>query len=114
MHADLEKLIELQTRDALVAGAEARLSALSAETSGLDQVLQAARAKLEVARRAAADGQRRRDDLETKIESYRILQDRRRERLEQVRNPKDAAPLMAEIDLTGSVGGEEENEWGRS
>src|SRR5919112_5525364 len=114
MHADLEKLIELQTRDALVAGAEARLSALSAETSGLDQVLQAARAKLEVARRAAADGQRRRDELETKIESYRILQDRRRQRLEQVRNPKDAAALMTELDLAQSVMAKEENDWVRS
>src|ERR687890_638729 len=114
MHADLEKLIELQTRDALVAGAEARLSALSAETSGLDQVLQAAKAKLEVARRAAADGQRRRDDLETKIESYRILQDRRRQRLEQVRNPKDASTLMTELDLAQSVMAKEENDWLRS
>jgi hypothetical protein len=114
MHADLAKLIDLQSKDALVARAEERLSALSAETSGLDQVLQAARGKLESARRAAADGQRRRDDLETKIESYRILQDRRRLRLEQVRNPKDASTLMTELDLAQSVMAKEENDWLRS
>src|ERR671920_221531 len=114
MHADLAKLIDLQSKDALVAAAEERLSALSAETSGLDQVLQAARGKLEAARRAAADGQRRRDDLETKIESYRLLQDRRRQRLEQVRNPKDASTLMTELDLAQSVMAKEENDWLRS
>ena len=114
MHADLANLIDLQSKDALVAAAEERLSALSAETSDLDQVLQAARGKLEAARRAAADGQRRRDDLETKIESYRILQDRRRQRLEQVRNPKDASTLMTELDLAQSVMAKEENDWLRS
>ena len=114
MHADLVKLIELQSKDGLVARAEDRLAALSTETSGLDQVLQAARGKLEAARRAAADGQRRRDDLETKIESYRILQERRRQRLEQVRNPKDASTLMTELDLAQSVMAKEENDWLRS
>ena len=114
MHADLVKLIDLQSKDALVAAAEARLAALSQETAGLDQLLTAARGKLDAARRAAADGQRRRDDLETKIESYRILQDRRRQRLEQVRNPKDASTLMTELDLAQSVMAKEENDWIRS
>src|SRR5918998_6911527 len=114
MHADLEKLIDLQSKDALVAGAEARLSALSAETSGLDQVLQRARDVVDAARRAASEAKRRRDDLETKIESYRILQDRRRQRLEQVRNPKDASTLMTELDLAQSVMAKEENDWLRS
>ena len=114
MHADLAKLIELQSKDALVAGAEARLAGLTQDTAGLDEMLMAARGKLDAARRAAADGQRRRDDLETKIESYRILQDRRRQRLEQVRNPKDASTLMTELDLAQSVMAKEENDWLRS
>lgn len=114
MHADLVKLIDLQSKDALVAAAEARLAALSQETAGLDQLLMAAQSKLDAARRAAADGQRRRDELETKIESYRILQDRRRQRLEQVRNPKDASTLMTELDLAQSVMAKEENDWIRS
>ncbi len=114
MHADLERLIDLQSKDSLVTAAEQRLTALTQETAGLDQALQAARGKLDAARRAAADGQRRRDDLETKIESYRILQDRRRQRLEQVRNPKDASTLMTELDLAQSVMAKEENDWIRS
>lgn len=114
MHADLVKLIDLQSKDAEVAGAEQRLADLGRETVGLDEALQRARNALETARRAAADGQRRRDELETKIESYRILQDRRRQRLEQVRNPKDASTLMTELDLAQSVMAKEENDWVRS
>jgi len=114
MHADLVKLIDLQSKDAAVAEAERRLDSLGHETAGLDQTLQRARGALDEARRAAADGQRRRDELETKIESYRLLQDRRRLRLEQVRNPKEASTLMTELDLAQSVMAKEENEWVRS
>jgi uncharacterized protein len=114
MHPDLAKLIDLQSKDAAVAEAEQRLTDLGRDTAGMDQALQRAREVLEAARRAAADGQRRRDDLETKIESYRILQDRRRQRLEQVRNPKDASTLMTELDLAQSVMAKEENDWVRS
>jgi predicted nucleic acid-binding Zn-ribbon protein len=114
MHPDLVKLIDLQAKDAEVAAREQRLVSLSGETAGLDQALQLARGLLEKARQAAADGQRRRDELESKIDSYRILQDRRRLRLEQVRNPKDASTLMTELDLAQSVMAKEENEWVRS
>ena len=114
MHADILKLIDLQSKDAAVARAEQRLSDLGYETAGLDESLRRARDLVDAARKAAADGQRRRDELETKIESYRILQDRRRQRLEQVRNPKDASTLMIELDLAQSVMAKEENDWVRS
>jgi predicted nucleic acid-binding Zn-ribbon protein len=114
MHPDLVKLIELQAKDAEVAAREQRLADLKAETAGLDEALKRARDLLEKARQTATDGQRRRDELETKIESYRILQDRRRLRLEQVRNPKDASTLMTELDLAQSVMAKEENDWVRS
>jgi predicted nucleic acid-binding Zn-ribbon protein len=114
MHPDLVKLIDLQAKDAEVAACEQRLEELKGETAGLDEALQHARALLDKARQTAADGQRRRDELETRIESYRILQDRRRLRLEQVRNPKDATTLMTELDLAQAVMAKEENDWVRS
>jgi hypothetical protein len=114
MHPDLVKLLDLQTKDAALTEAEERLTALDRETTALDQVLRRARDVLEAARRAAVDGARRRDELETRIESYRVLQDRRRQRLEMVRNPKEASTLMAELDLARSVMAKEENEWVRS
>jgi predicted nucleic acid-binding Zn-ribbon protein len=61
-----------------------------------------------------ADGQRRRDEHETRIESYRTLQERRKQRLDQVRNPKEASALMTELDLARSVLAQEENDWVRS
>jgi predicted nucleic acid-binding Zn-ribbon protein len=114
MHPDLMKLLELQSKDAAIAEVDQRLIAASQDLVTLDQALQKAQENLQVARRAAAEGQRRRDELEGKIESYRILQERRRERLEHVRNPKEASTLMTEYDLARSVMSKEENEWVRS
>jgi predicted nucleic acid-binding Zn-ribbon protein len=114
MHPDLVKLLDLQAKDAVLAESDQRLAGLGEETAGLDQVLQLARHTLETAQRALADGQRRRDELEAKIESYRTLQERRSQRLEHVRNPKEASTLMAELDLARSVMAKEEGEWVRS
>ncbi len=114
MHADLVKLLELQTKDAVLNEVDQRLNALGGEVAGLDRALLQARTNLETARRALTDGQRRRDELEAKIESYRTLQERRQLRLEQVRNPKEASTLMAELDLARSGLAKEENEWVRS
>jgi predicted nucleic acid-binding Zn-ribbon protein len=114
MHPDLTKLLDLQAKDAALAEAEIRLGGLDAEVAALDQELHRARETVETARRAAADAARRRDELETKIESYRTLQERRRQRLEYVRNPKEASTLMAEMDLTRQVIAREESDWVRS
>jgi uncharacterized protein len=114
MHADLVKLLDLQAKDAVLSTIDERLAALGQQAGQLDQALQRARVNLEAARRALADGQRRRDELEAKIESYRTLQDRRRQRLEQERNPKVASTLMTELDLARSVMAQEENDWVRS
>ena len=114
MHADLVKLLDLQAKDAVLSGVDQRLTALGEEAAVLDQALQEARTNLETARRVLTDGRRRRDELEAKIESYRTLQERRRLRLEQVRNPKEASTLMAELDLAKSVLAKEENDWVRS
>jgi uncharacterized protein len=114
MLPDLAKLIELQLKDDIIAEVDQRLAQVNESIVVLDQALSRARESLEVARRAAADGQRRRDEQEKKIESYRVLQERRRERLDKVQNAKEAAAVMAELDLAKSVMTKEENEWVRS
>src|ERR671918_473368 len=114
MHADLVKLLDLQAKDLAVAEVELRLGALREETGVLDQALHKAREGLEAAKRAAVEAARRRDELEQKIESYRVLQERRQQRLEHVRNPKEASTLMAELDLARSVVAKEESDWVRS
>ena len=114
MHADLVKLLELQAKDLAVVQVEQRLNALGQETGVLDQALQRSRDGLDAAKRAVTDAARRRDELEQKIESYRVLQERRQQRLEHVRNPKEASTLMAELDLARSVVAKEESDWVRS
>jgi predicted nucleic acid-binding Zn-ribbon protein len=114
MRADLLALLDLQAKDAALNEAESRLATLEEETRQLDQDLQQARDSLEASRRALAEGRRRRDELEAKIESYRTLQERRRQRLDQVKNPKEASAVMAELDLARSVMAKEETEWVRS
>ena len=114
MHADLVKLLDLQSKDSAIDEIDRRLRALQAEVAALDQAVQRARDGLDGARRAAGDGVRRRDELEAKVDSYRILQDRRVQRLETVRNPKEASTLMAELELARSVMAKEESEWVRS
>lgn len=114
MRADLKALLDLQAKDTALNQAESRLATLDEETRQLDQHLQQVRDSLDIARRALADGQRRRDELEAKIESYRTLQERRRHRLDQVKNPKEASAVMAELDLARSVMAKEETEWVRS
>jgi uncharacterized protein len=114
MHADLVKLLDLQSKDSAIDEIDRRLRALQAEVAALDQSVQRARDGLDGARRAAGDGVRRRDELEAKVDSYRILQDRRVQRLETVRNPKEASTLMAELELARSVMAKEESEWVRS
>ena len=114
MHADLVKLLDLQSKDAAIEEVDKRHHELDREFTALDQAIQRARDALDAARRAAADGVRRRDELEAKVESYRVLQDRRVQRLETVRNPKDASTLMAELDLARSVMAKEENDWVRA
>jgi uncharacterized protein len=114
MHADLVKLLELQHKDSMVEEVHQKMEALKAEFAGLDQVLQGAREGLEGARRAVAEGIRKRNELEAHVDSYRLLQERRTLRLEHVRNPKEAATLMAELELARSVMAKEETEWVRS
>ena len=114
MHADLLKLLELQAKDAVLSGAEQRLADLNRDAAALDEALQRARMSLEAAQKALAEGRRRRDEMEAKIESYRLLQDRRKQRLEQVKNSKEATAVMAELDLARSVMAKEESDWVRT
>ena len=114
MHADLVKLLDLQSKDAAIDDIDRRIRELQGEVGALDRAVQRARDALDAARRGAADGARRRDEHEAKVDSYRILQDRRVQRLETVRNPKEASTLMAELELARSVMAKEETEWVRS
>ena len=114
MRPDLVKLLDLQAKDAVLSDAEQRLIALDRNAAALDQALQRARESLEAAKQALAEGRRRRDEMEAKIESYRLLQDRRKQRLDQVKTTKEASAVMAELELARSVMAKEESDWVRT
>lgn len=114
MHPDLPKLLDLQSRDQRIAELAGGLAALAEERGALDAALETARTQLAAAERHAADARKRRDEREKKLEGYRSQQEKRKERLEQERNPRIAAQLMADLDLTRSIVAEEESEWLRA
>jgi len=113
MHPDLVKLLELQDKDLALEEVDQRLAAIQGEAQVLDDAVAESQQALAAARQAASDATERRKDLEAKIETYRVQQERRRQRLEITRPGKEAANLMAELDLARSVLAQEESEWVR-
>ncbi len=114
MHPDLEALLALQDRDVAVANCDVRLKALAPEIHALDEQVAAAERIVAQARAGIQAALDRRDGLEGKIQSYRTMQEQRRQRLEWVRGAKEASTLMAELDLARTVLAKEEAEFMRS
>lgn len=114
MHPDLEKLLDLQARDLALLEVDLELRGLFDQVAALDADLERTRQALEAARRAAAAGARRREDLEAKVEGLRVLQDRRRQRLELAKTGRELQALTSELELARSVLAKEEAEWFRA
>ncbi|HEX9633856.1 MAG TPA: hypothetical protein VGA02_15445 [Gemmatimonadales bacterium] len=114
MLAELRILLELQEKDMGIQAIQSEIAAFEPELAELDGQVLAAEEQITAARRGIEEAGSRRSQLETKLESFRTAQDRRRQRLEWVRGAKEAANLMAELDLGRSVLAREEAEWMRS
>lgn len=114
MHADLEALVQLQAKDKTVMAIEEELRSVEPVLDEMDAEIARVEAQIAAARKRMTEADSRRGELESKIESYRVMQERRRQRLEWVRGAKEASALMAELDLARSVLAKEEAEWIRS
>lgn len=114
MHPDLAKLLELQARDFTLLEIDERLRDLLTEVDQMDQRLAEARNAVDQARRAHGEGVRRREDTEAKVESLRVLQDRRRQRLELAKTSRELQALSSELELARTVLAREEAEWFRA
>jgi predicted nucleic acid-binding Zn-ribbon protein len=114
MHPDLERLLDLQTADLALVEVDVRLKALLDEVASLDGELARSRADGEEARKALQAGVKRREELEAKVEGLRVLQDRRRQRLDQAKTTREVAALTSELELARTVLMREEAEWFRS
>lgn len=111
MNPDLERLLDLQAKDLTLLDVDQRLAALLDEVGALDADAARAAAAVAAARTAHAELARRQRELETRIESYRTLQERRRSRMEQVKNAREAQALMTEMEMARAVLVREEGEW---
>jgi hypothetical protein len=111
MHADLTKLLDLQAKDLALLDTDLRLKAIADQLGSLDAQIEAARRDLTVATKRLDDGVKRREDLELRIDSYRTIQDRRRQRLEMVRGAREAQAVMTEVEMARTVLIREEGEW---
>ena len=111
MHPDLPKLLDVQTKDRRLAEMTARVQEIEVERAALDVVLDRVRSEIASATRTADDMARRRDELATKLDGQRTKHEARRQRLEQERNPRVAAQLMADVELGRSILTQEEGEW---
>jgi predicted nucleic acid-binding Zn-ribbon protein len=112
--AELSKLLKLQEKDIAIRGVQDELKAFDPELNTLDGELRSGEERLDAARRGISEEGTRRSQLEEKIENFRQMQERRKQRLEWVRGAKEASTLMAELDLGRSVLAREEAEWMRS
>lgn len=114
MPAELDALLELQARDRAATAIRDEIAAFNPELEELDQAVEDVHRRLEDARREVGDAGDRRTALEEKIENFKAMQERKRQRLEWVRGAKEASNLMAELDLGRSVLAKEEAEWVRT
>lgn len=114
MLAELNILLELQEKDRAIQAIQAEIAAFEPELADLDGQVRTAEEQINAARRGIEEAGSRRAQLEAKLEGFRTAQDRRRQRLEWVRGAKEAANLMAELDLGRSVLAREEAEFLRS
>ena len=111
MHAELSKLLDLQNKDLALLEADVRLKAILDEVARLDGELEAGRREVQVAQKRLEDGTKKRADLEVRIEGYRAIQDKRRQRLEAARGAREAQAVMTEVEMARSVLIKEEAEW---
>ncbi len=113
MHPDLPKLLDIQEKDRKLAELTARADAIESEAAALDAAIAQLQQEIDSALHSAGDVARRRDEAEQKLETQRVQHDRRRQRLEQERNPRVAAQLLADLELGRSILTQEESDWMR-
>src|SRR5665213_3941938 len=111
MHPDLPKLLDVQSKDRRLAEIDARAQAIDAERATLDALLERGRTEVAGAERTLAEMTRRRDEAELKLETQRVQHERRKQKLEQERNPRVAAQLLADVELGRNILAQEETEW---
>ena len=114
MNPDLEALLDLQQKDITLLEVDTRLRSLLDEVAALDAEVARAREEAEQSHRAVTAGVKRREEVEAKVEGLRVLQERRRQRLDLAKTPRELQALGSELELARAVLAKEEAEWFRA
>ena len=114
MHPDLERLLDLQEKDERLLEVDIRLRSLLDDIASLDAELAKGRTEVEETRKAYQTSAKRRDELEAKVDGLRVLQDRRRQRLELAKTTRELQALTSELELARGILTKEEAEWFRA
>ena len=110
MREDLKSLLALQERDQVVSAVQLELDGLNPEEAALDAELEGRILALAAAEQGVAAAAAKRVELEARIADFKLKQEQRRQQLEYVRGAKEAATLMADIDVARGVLVKEEAE----
>ncbi|MDQ6886376.1 MAG: hypothetical protein M3068_03690 [Gemmatimonadota bacterium] len=110
MNSDLEALLVLQQEDVVVSGLRSRARALEAREQGLVREREAVAQSLERARAAVEAEEKRRRELEGKVQQHKQVQDHNLKQLDQVKKPKEATAAMLQIEMTRKVLAQEESD----
>jgi predicted nucleic acid-binding Zn-ribbon protein len=113
MHPDLERLLDLQAKDLALLEADTTVAEIMALEAALDERLARVERDAQAAGRALADMTARRDEVARRLEQFRGQQQKRQQRLDVVRNQREANAVTAEIDLGRQVVQREEQEFQR-
>ena len=97
MHPDLEKLLDLKAKDETLAAAEAAVAAVTDAEAALDERLQRNQKERDSLARLLGDVTAKRDELMRRIEALRVQQGKRQQRLDQVKNVREATAVTAEL-----------------
>jgi predicted nucleic acid-binding Zn-ribbon protein len=111
MHPDLEHLLQLQSRDLVLYEAEQQLQTVLDQLAAYDREVEQAKQDIETAKRNLETVAKRREEIEAKIEGLRILQDRRRQRVELAKTAREHNALATELELARAGLVREEAEW---
>ncbi len=111
MSADLPRLLDLQHHDVQLHALAGKRRALLQQRAALDAALARLEQGVTQAQQASEAQVARRLKAQEALEAQRGQQDRRRARLEEERNPRVVAQLIADVETGRGLLAERENDW---
>ena len=98
MHADLERLIQLQRAESELRRVEAELAEIPRKRAATEAALVAERGRLDACREALAEAQKQRRQKEAEVEDYKGKRSKYKGQLMEVKTNKEYTAMLHEIE----------------